>query len=479
MKLYLRIFLSFWIATVMMIVVVATAADVMPLSLRVDRGPAFDPNAAEADFANLLNQSESQGHAAIGEALQSFSTKHRRHIFLFDGAGKVVTGDGTPPVLYSYLAKEALEQGNPRLERYMGFRTLFICPLRGPSGRQYAVIMTVFEPGVRLLRTRFWINIALAMLPAAIVCILLSLYITRPITRLRATAQRLASGDLSARSSPRRSARRDELGDLARDFDTMAAQIERLMTAQRRFVADVSHELGAPLTRLHLALALLRRQVDEKGSPELVRIERETDKLSNLVQQLLLLAGPEAGRYPAESLTLVSLCSLCEGIIEDANFEAAHANCVLAGTQEDVVLLGYPQLLRRAVDNILRNAIRYAPAGSTIYLNCRVDDDRRRVIIEVLDSGPGVPESMLSDIFLPFFRTSPGRESETGGTGLGLAIASEAVRLHDGTITAKNREGGGLEVRIAVPCRTPSPREGTLDLQRPSAVQRLSRASRD
>ena len=455
MKLYLRIFLSFWIATVLMIVVIATASDVMPLNLRVDRGPGFEPDVTQAALANLLNNNEGQGRVAIDLALRNLAGGHRRDIFLFDENGNLVAGEGNPPVLYHYLAKEVAGQQHGRLQRFLGLRTIYSCPLEGPSGKHYVAVMTVFEPGARLLRSRFWVNITLAMVPSGVVCFFLALYITRPITRLRATAQRLANGDLTARSSPQRSVRCDELGDLARDFDNMAAQIEQLMTAQRRFVADVSHELGAPLTRLHLALALLRRQLGEQRHPALERIEHETDKLSNLVQQLLLLAGLEVGRVPAESQSPVSLRSLCDHIAEDANFEAAHANCTVVGTRQDVTLLAYPQLLRRAIDNILRNAIRYAPAGSEIWLNCRIDDHRQLVVVEVLDAGPGVPESMLSDIFKPFFRTSPGRESETGGTGLGLAIASEAVRLHDGVISAENREAGGLRVVIVLPLRTP------------------------
>jgi two-component system sensor histidine kinase CpxA len=148
--------------------------------------------------------------------------------------------------------------------------------------------------------------------------------------------------------------------------------------------------------------------------------------------------------------------SLCEGIIDDANLEAAHANCVVSGSRQDITVLAYPQLLRRAIDNVLRNAIRYSPAGSEICLDCSVSDDAENVIVEILDCGPGVPESMLSDIFRPFFRTAPGRESSSGGTGLGLAIASEAMRLHDGAITAKNRKDGGLKVTITFPLRVPT-----------------------
>jgi two-component system sensor histidine kinase CpxA len=192
-------------------------------------------------------------------------------------------------------------------------------------------------------------------------------------------------------------------------------------------------------------------------SGALVRIERETDRLSKLVQQLLLLAGLEAGRIPAETFAPVSIRSLCASIIEDADFVAAHANCHVTGSQQDVTLLAYPNLLRGAIDNVLRNAIRYAPAGTEIQLDCKVDPIQHEVTVEILDCGPGVPDAMLADIFKPFFRTAPGRETSSGGTGLGLAIASEAVRLHDGTIEARNRKSGGLQVTIKLPLRTPAP----------------------
>jgi two-component system, OmpR family, sensor histidine kinase CpxA len=200
----------------------------------------------------------------------------------------------------------------------------------------------------------------------------------------------------------------------------------------------------------------LRRKFTVANTGELERIEHETAKLSGLIQQLLLLAGLEAGSYPAERLEPVSLRHLCENIIEDANFEAANANCVVTGYREDVTLLAYPQLLRRAIDNILRNGIRYAPPGTEILLNCRVDRDLQLVILEIMDSGPGVPDAMLADIFRPFFRTAPGREASSGGTGLGLSIATEAIRMHDGAITAQNCKNGGLQITIRLPLRMPA-----------------------
>jgi two-component system, OmpR family, sensor histidine kinase CpxA len=456
MRLFLRIFFSFWIATILMIALVVTVGEIWPLTFPEDRETRFQPEPVKEILTEAVNAYERQGASAMSLVLDSQAATRHRALDLFDQQGKILVGDVHPPLLYQQVARDVLESGGVEGQG-SGFRTLFGCPIQSATGQHYAAVLTLSAPAFRRVRKlRFWFNQMIAMVPAAFVCMLLSLYLTRPITRLRKTAQRLAGGDLSARATTPGFLRRDELGDLARDFDIMAGQIQSLMTAQRRFVADVSHELGAPLTRMHLALALLRRQLADKDSVELARIERETDKLSNLVQQLLLLAGLEAGSPPAETFAPVSIRAFCESIIEDAGFEAAHANCRITGSRQDVTLLVYPQLLRRAIDNVLRNAIRYAPAGSEIQLNCRATDDAQQVILEVLDCGPGVPESMLSDIFRPFFRTAPGRESKSGGTGLGLAIASEAVRLHDGTIAACNRKEGGLQVTITLPLRAPT-----------------------
>jgi two-component system sensor histidine kinase CpxA len=459
MKLFGRIFLSFWLATMLMIGTIVCASEVFPLIFPEEQKLGFQPESAQADLAKAVNIYEKQGAKALASALRDFSATRHRRVYLFQQDGKPLVGNEDPPLFYEHLAMHALQTGHEEMRRYLGSRLLFVCPVQSATGRNYAVVMTAFAPGYRLLRLRFWFDLMIAMFPAALVCMALSLYLTRPITRLRASAKRLAGGDLSARSSPRGIVRRDELGDLARDFDAMAAQIQLLMTAQRRFVADVSHELGAPLTRLHLALALLRRQSAGNSNVELERIERETSKLSNLVQQLLLLAGLEAGSYPVESLVPVSIGSLCGSIIEDANFVAELTHCRVLSSGEDTMLPAYPQLLRRAIDNVLRNALRYAPPGSEILLNWKVDRDLQLVVLEILDSGPGVPEPMLKDIFRPFFRTSPGRESNTGGTGLGLAIATEAVRMHDGAIAARNRPGGGLQVTITLPLRTPESKE--------------------
>jgi two-component system, OmpR family, sensor histidine kinase CpxA len=458
MKLFWRIFLSFWLSSLLMIAAVLVTRELFPGRFPGDRDAVFQPESAAATLTQAVDTYEQHGEAAFLSQIRGISAMRQSAVYLLDQNGNVLVKDGDAPPFFAPLAGLALQSDQSELIRY-GLRMILAYPIQSATGRRYALVLTIFNPRQRLVRFRFWFSLATAMVPAALVCMLLTLYITRPITRLRWAAQRLAGGDLNARSAPRRIERGDELGDLGRDFDTMAAQIQSLMTAQRRFVADVSHELGAPLTRLHLALALLRRQFIGKNTTELERIERETDKLSNLVQQLLLLAGIEAGARPTETMTTVSMRSLCDSIIEDASFEADHKKCHITGSRRNVDLLVYPQLLRRAIDNVLRNAIRYAPEGTDVLFNCTVEHGFRHVIIEVLDSGPGVPEALLTDIFLPFFRTAPGREASSGGTGLGLAIATEAVRLHGGTITARNRNEGGLQVTITLPLQLPVPEQ--------------------
>jgi two-component system sensor histidine kinase CpxA len=456
MKLFWRIFLSFFLATILMIAAVLGAGELFPLGFPGDHERRFQPELAVEGLTRAVNDYEQLDASRVQAGIDSLAATRHVSLHIFDPTGKPLIGDGTPPRFYAQMVRDTAQDGHAEL-KWGGFRALFVCPIQSETGQRYITVLTLFQPKTRVFNPRYWVYLTIAMFPAALVCMLLSLYLSGPITRLRTTAQRLASGDLNARAAPLDIPRGDEIGELARDFDRMAAQIQALMSAQRRFVADVSHELGAPLTRMHLALALLRRQLAHADRGELARIERETDKLSNLVQQLLLMARMEAGSRPVEELAPVSLNGLCDSIVEDANFEAAQANCLVTGSREEVTTLAYPQLLRQAIDNVLRNALRYAPAGSEIELDCRVDEVGANVIIAVSDAGPGVPQALLKDIFRPFFRTASGREETSGGTGLGLAIASEAMALHEGTITARNRTGGGLEVTMIFPLKTSLP----------------------
>jgi two-component system sensor histidine kinase CpxA len=331
-------------------------------------------------LTRAVNAYERHDYKQVEAGIHSLAAMRHVSFYIFDETGKLLTGDGTPPRFYEQMVRGTSRDGHPALMWGDSVHYMFLLlRVNRASAMSRADSVPAKQPDS----------------PFSLLGISdggdayrgpgmprLSLYLTRPITKLRSTAQRLAGGDLDARAASFDIRRSDELGDLARDFDRMAAQIQSLLTAQRCFVADVSHELGAPLTRMHLALALLRRRFAETECGELARIERETDKLSDLVQQLLLLAGLEAGCRPAENLTAVSVRSLCASIVEDANFEAAQASCQVTGSREDVTLLAYPQLLRRAIDNVLRNALRYAPAGSEIRLDCKTGNNHENILMQ-------------------------------------------------------------------------------------------------
>lgn len=278
---------------------------------------------------------------------------------------------------------------------------------------------------------------------------LLAWYLTQPIRHLRNAFGSLADGALETRVAQRMGGRNDELADLGRDFDRMAERLQKLVGSQRRLLHDVSHELRSPLARLQAAIGVAR-QDPQRIEAMLERIERETMRVNGLVGELLVLARLEAGT-PQSALESADLVELVEAIVEDARFEARacgrdvrfedHGGPVFANV--------YPELLHRAFENVIRNAVKFTPAGCTVDVLAGTEAIGP-FRLTVLDRGPGVPESDLAAIFEPFHRTGNDARMQQGH-GLGLAIARRAIEAHGGSISAANRSGGGLVVRIEVP----------------------------
>ena len=272
-------------------------------------------------------------------------------------------------------------------------------------------------------------------------------YLIAPVQQLRETVDRFGRGDLTVRTG---STRADEFGQVSRAFDQMAERIETLLTAERRLLQDVSHELRTPLSRLGFAIELARTSNDREAS--LARIRKEVDRLSALVGQLLQVTRAE-GDPGSRELEEISLNGLLAEVAEDAAWEAEIRQVRIAcrvteQVTEQVSVLGDGELLRRAVENVVRNAIRYAPGNSTVEVT--LDRDRGHAFIRVRDQGPGVAEQHLTEIFKPFFREDVSRTGSTGGVGLGLAIVSRAVNLHHGAVRAQNTQPG-LMVEIELP----------------------------
>lgn len=290
----------------------------------------------------------------------------------------------------------------------------------------------------------FYLDYYLLLLGAiTIFCWGLALQFASPLNQLAEIVRRFGVGDLSARVRWRR---HDGIGDVGRAFDQMADRIEKLLTAERRLLQDISHELRSPLARLSFAAELARTSPDREAAA--MRVNKEIDQLTDLVQSLLQVTREE-GDLSARKLESVALDSLVQALIEDCEIEAAARGCrlVSAGSSH-AELFADPVLLRRALENILRNAISHAPSGSMVEIALNTADGNAFVAIR--DYGPGVPEATLTQIFKPFFRVDSSRNADSGGVGLGLAIAQRAIQIHHGHVWAENAEPG-LRVCVELP----------------------------
>jgi two-component system sensor histidine kinase CpxA len=281
------------------------------------------------------------------------------------------------------------------------------------------------------------------MAAGVLLCYWLALYLTSPVRNLEKAVERFGRGDLSARVG---SNRRDELGQLARTFDRMAERTETLLTAERRLLLDISHELRSPLARLGVAVELARSGDDANSA--LNRIQKESDRLNALVGQLLQVTRAEGDPSSLRRAPL-RLDELVQQLVDDSSIEAAAHGCELKyEKREPVTVAGDAELLRRAVENVIRNAIRYAPRETAVEVSVGRDDGK--VVVGVRDQGSGVPEEALPRLFDAFYRVEGDRDRASGGTGLGLAIARRAMELHKGSIRARNAEPG-LDVEMELP----------------------------
>jgi two-component system, OmpR family, sensor histidine kinase CpxA len=233
----------------------------------------------------------------------------------------------------------------------------------------------------------------------------------------------------------------------------MAERLESLVGAQRLLLRDVSHELRSPLSRLSVALDLAREDAAPESGMHLMRIEREAERLNQLIGQLLTLSSMEA-RENTSTFKPLSLNRLCEELLPDAEYEAQQRSCTVVLKQNcECTIRGDWELLYRAIENVVRNAIRYTNPGTQVTIQiAEISMETKRVAqIEVNDHGPGIPDAELAHIFRPFYRLDQARSSVTGGFGVGLAITERAVRLHGGGVRADNRQGGGTSIQMIFP----------------------------
>lgn len=372
---------------------------------------------------------ESGGRDALQKDLNRVEEIFQADAALTDSKGRdLLTGENR---------SEMIEAGHGRFFRR---RNRAVVARKTHNGRYWFILSVPGEaaPGWTFPTGQLWVLAAIVLL-----CYWLARYLTSPLRGLQTALERFGQGDFSARTG---SKRHDELGQLARTFDQMAERIRNLVAAQRRLLLDISHELRSPLARLRVAVELARSGSNRDGA--LDRIEKEAERLNALVGELLQATRAEVDPQSVRALP-VRLDDLLAGIVSDCSIEASARGCSLVfDAPGPVTIAGDAELLRRAAENVIRNAIRYAPPQTPVEVRLATNGSSAR--LQVRDYGPGVPEESLGQIFDAFYRVEGDRNRESGGVGLGLAIARRAVELHKGTLHARNVHPG-LQVEMDLP----------------------------
>lgn len=462
-SLFWRIFLSFWIAQALIVIL----AVLITLALR-PRSSTWESLRATA-LNDAVATYEQGGDSALRKYFDELEATQHVRAYLFNEEGTELS-HRTPPDWAIRIAS-----GGPRVPRD-GFM-IPAPPVQRDSrsssdGRHRYTLVIGLPPGPRVFfgpRGMPWRWLILAIICSGLVCYLLSWYMTKPIVRLRAAARQLAAGDLSARTGAPGVGRRDEVSGLMRDFDAMAERLQTLMKAQSRLLNDISHELRSPLARLNVALGLARQRANLESADMLERIELEASRLNELIGRILTLARLEDGEQGVPQ-TPVPLDELVLNVAEDAEFEAQARHCHVDTKipDGDWSVCGNASLLHSAVENVVRNAIRYTQEGTSVKIDLAREqgDTGPEAVLRVSDSGPGVPADSLTKLFEPFYRIDDARGRLTGGVGLGLAITERAVRFHGGKVAAHNRSEGGLEIEIWLPLMV----AGALSARKPEPV---------
>ncbi len=434
-RLFWKLFLALW--TSIMVFVVVTAWVNATLSRQNIPDPPEVAFARNIDKAEMMIGSalRRDGPEGARRIIHELPRPVRNHLYLFDESGREVLG--------RERVRRHVDGPGAHQERRR---------LRDRSGRDWELVLLRRTPPARFLEPGDR-GIALRLLLAAVfsagISWVLARSLARPLESLGAASRRLAEGDLAARVGPPLDARKDEFGTLARDLDAMAGRLQESQQANLRLLRDVSHELRSPLARQRVALELARGRAGEGATRELDRIELESERLETLVDQVLDLLRESSGSAPFEPENF-DLAALLSDLADTVSWELPEgAPGLQLDLPESLPVNADRELVWRAVENVLRNAVLHSDPAEPIELAALARDGLLELAVR--DRGPGIPEAQLGRIFDPFTRVEDARDRSSGGHGLGLAIAAAAVRRHRGGIEARNRPGGGLEILMRLP----------------------------
>lgn len=450
--LFFRIFLWFWMAVVVLAVTFAGIIVTTRFTVAREHFHAFKRAAAMSARAAAVSY-EQDGVRGL-EAVVNNHDACPTCVYFFDQRLSELQGLSAPSEVLA-LARTFL--GSPARE-CLARPGWIACGAMGHDRTAYVLVMR-FRIGKLVSASEWAILIPALMTVAALVCFWLARYLTQPISRLRRLTGRFAEGDLTARVEDYSAySHSEELKGLAHDFDHMAERVQDLVEGQKKLLWDISHELRTPLTRIALAIGLSRQRIPGPPPKEFSRIDGEIARLNQLIGQILTMARLDAGSGE-EDRQSVDLSALVREVARDATLEAEARNVTIRiECGSTVCVLGSPELLHVALENIVRNAIRHTVPSSVVTIQLLEAGTRASVAID--DHGPGVAEHDLPRLFEPFFRSAQARLDHPDGTGLGLAMTRRIIHRHGGSVTARNQECGGLVVTVDLPAGTVTPVAG-------------------
>jgi two-component system, OmpR family, sensor kinase len=454
-SLFFRIFLLFWVA--MALIVGTSIATTFTIAAH-----EYEPPELQRRPSVAIQASEILGHGGI-DALKTWLEANKnsmgdRDLYIIGPDGRDILGRKLPDNAVrrlEFVNRESLygpEQRGFGTPPPGNFRPSRAAPqIVAADGSIYTVLSVPRRPsifGALSLPTISLTIVFIALCVSAIASWWLAEHLSAPIRRIQEGARALASENLDVRVSSGLEGRKDELAVLARDFDAMADQLRANRSATTQLLRDISHELRSPLARMRVALGLAR-QPPADFSRQLDRLEREIERLDSMISQVLKLARLH-GTDAMKERESFELDEVIEEVVRDANFEGAVKNCrVDIKGSASAAILGNRELLRSAIENVLRNAVRYSPDGLPVDVSIARANSGLEILVR--DRGPGVPASDLERIFEPFYRVAESRDRDSGGEGIGLAITSQVMKAHGGAAKAVNTSGGGFEVRLSLP----------------------------
>jgi two-component system sensor histidine kinase CpxA len=446
-----RIFLAFWL---IIAITIGTAA-IIGYSYSQIMREAFESFEASDIMLEASSNLQSGGREGLEHWLRELPDDMNVAVFVIDGKGQELLGRRIPYSIEIAMRRFGSDRDRsvgspPDSNRLRPARPL--TRLIGPDDRVYTFFATPKRGrGGDWLNEQTWMYfLILALLVSGGVSYLLARAVSRPVSRFREAAVAIAAGNFDTRVTEFVGARKDEIGHLARDFDRMADELQRAWHQKTELTRNVSHELRSPLARLRVALELARREAGDL--PEFARIEKETERLDELIGQILDYAKMEAGT--GEEPAQIELGDLIQLVVDDVEYECRSAG--VEGVTVELSIEGSPSTngfaiaLSSAIENVLRNAVHHSPANRPVSVT--LSQTTTHALIEISDQGSGVDETELESLFEPFFRSSSALNGgRKNGTGLGLAIARRAVKKNGGTISASNIADGGLRVTIELP----------------------------